>query len=302
MILKNEISKIYNNNNIKNDNSNNEDNKIFLFDNDQTLIDSIKLKKVFAKSKKLILEIMCNNTDEDKYHAIEINPYGYTNSKREKKDGITYFGSCLNQDDDIHGDIDYYLNNYENNYEDNGNYGKNFMIKFNPEDLNYYIKDLGKGFGTFIKIQEWTEIKNNFLINIGDNYIVLSFEDDDDEDNTNNIMKKSKSDNSLNIKIFSLNTNIKSYKFFPSQCPITIGRSKDNNIYIDDDMLSRIHCTIDFGNEKWFIQDGYAKNGLNEEEIKKSTNGCWIYAYDEIQIVNKMIFKSNHNIFICNLI
>ena len=115
-------------------------------------------------------------------------------------------------------------------------------------------------------------------------------------------MKKSKSDNSLNIKIFSLNTNIKSYKFFPSQCPITIGRSKDNNIYIDDDMLSRIHCTIDFGNEKWFIQDGYAKNGLNEEEIKKSTNGCWIYAYDEIQIVNKMIFKSNHNIFICNLI
>ncbi len=302
MILKNEIIKIYNNNGINNDNSNNEDNKIFLFDNDQTLIDSIKLKKVFAKSKKLILEIMCNNTDEDKYHAIEINPYGYTNSKREKKDGITYFGSCLNQDDDIHGDIDYYLNNYENNYEDNGNYGKNFMIKFNPEDLNYYIKDLGKGFGTFIKIQEWTEIKNNFLINIGDNYIVLSFEDDDDEDNTNNIMKKSKSDNSLNIKIFSLNTNIKSYKFFPSQCPITIGRSKDNNIYIDDDMLSRIHCTIDFGNEKWFIQDGYAKNGLNEEEIKKSTNGCWIYAYDEIQIVNKMIFKSNHNIFICNLI
>ena len=302
MILKNEIIKIYNNNGINNDNSNNEDNKIFLFDNDQTLIDSIKLKKVFAKSKKLILEIMCNNTDEDKYHAIEINPYGYTNSKREKKDGITYFGSCLNQDDDIHGDIDYYLNNYENNYEDNGNYGKNFMIKFNPEDLNYYIKDLGKGFGTFIKIQEWTEIKNNFLINIGDNYIVLSFEDDDDEDKKNNIMKKSKSDNSLNIKIFSLNTNIKSYKFFPSQCPITIGRSKDNNIYIDDDMLSRIHCTIDFGNEKWFIQDGYAKNGLNEEEIKKSTNGCWIYAYDEIQIVNKMIFKSNHNIFICNLI
>ena len=302
MILKNEIIKIYNNNGINNDNSNNEDNKIFLFDNDQTLIDSIKLKKVFAKSKKLILEIMCNNTDEDKYHAIEINPYGYTNSKREKKDGITYFGSCLNQDDDIHGDIDYYLNNYENNYEDNGNYGKNFMIKFNPEDLNYYIKDLGKGFGTFIKIQEWTEIKNNFLINIGDNYIVLSFEDDDDEDNTNNIMKKSKSDNSLNIKIFSLNTNIKSYKFFPSQCPIKIGRSKDNNIYIDDDMLSRIHCTIDFGNEKWFIQDGYAKNGLNEEEIKKSTNGCWIYAYDEIQIINKMIFKSNHNIFICNLI
>ena len=111
-----------------------------------------------------------------------------------------------------------------------------------------------------------------------------------------------KIDNSINIKIFSLSSQIKSYKFLPSKCPITIGRSKDNHIYIDDDMLSRIHCTIDYGNEKWYIQDGYAKNGLKEEEIKKSTNGCWIYAFDEIEIVNGMIFKSNHNIFICNLV
>ena len=303
MMLKNEIIKIYQNNNYITNDNNNEDKNIFLFDNDKTLIDTIKLKRVFGKSQKLILEIMCNNNIiNDKYHAIEINPYGYVNSKREKKDGITYFGNCLNQDENIYGEIDYLINNDENNDEDNGNYGKLFMIKFNPDDLNYYIKDLGKGFGTFIKIQEWTEIKNNFLLNIGDNYIVLSFENDEDEDNIKNILTKKEGDNSLYIKIFSLNSQIKSYKFYPSQCPITMGRSKENNIYIDDDMLSRIHCTIDYRSEKWYIQDGYAKNGLKEEEIKKSTNGCWIYAYDETQIVNKMIFKSNHNIFICNLI
>ena len=302
MMLKNEIIKIYQNNNYITNDNNNEDKNIFLFDNDKTLIDTIKLKRVFGKSQKLILEIMCNNIINDKYHAIEINPYGYVNSKREKKDGITYFGNCLNQDENIYGEIDYLINNDENNDEDNGNYGKLFMIKFNPDDLNYYIKDLGKGFGTFIKIQEWTEIKNNFLLNIGDNYIVLSFENDEDEDNIKNILTKKEGDNSLYIKIFSLNSQIKSYKFYPSQCPITMGRSKENNIYIDDDMLSRIHCTIDYRSEKWYIQDGYAKNGLKEEEIKKSTNGCWIYAYDETQIVNKMIFKSNHNIFICNLI
>ena len=300
IILKNEIIKIYNNN--KTDNNEENNNNMFLFDNDQTLIDSIKLKKVFSESKKLILEIMRNKTETEKYSTIEINPYGYINSKRQKKDGITYFGNCLNPDDEMNTDIDFFINNNDEYYEDDGNCGRHFMIKFNPDDLNYYIKDLGKGFGTFIKIQEWTEIKNNYLLNIGDNYIVLSFDDDEDEVNINNIINEKKIDNSINIKIFSLSSQIKSYKFLPSKCPITIGRSKDNHIYIDDDMLSRIHCTIDYGNEKWYIQDGYAKNGLKEEEIKKSTNGCWIYAFDEIEIVNGMIFKSNHNIFICNLV
>ena len=40
--------------------------------------------------------------------------------------------------------------------------------------MEYYLKDLGHGFGTFIKITEWSEIKNNFLLNIGENYIVFT--------------------------------------------------------------------------------------------------------------------------------
>ena len=133
-------------------------------------------------------------------------------------------------------------------------------------------------------------------------------EDDDEEEEkeinyiNNNNKEEYNENNSLKIKIFSINTQPKLYKLLPSNCPVTIGRNSENNIYIDDDMLSRIHCTIDFQNEKWYIQDGYAKNGLQEEEIKKSTNGSWIYAYDEMPIVDKMIFKANHNLFICNLV
>ena len=107
--------------------------------------------------------------------------------------------------------------------------------------------------------------------------------------------------NYLNVKVFSLKTQ-KIFTLTPDNCPVTIGRSSDNSICIDDDMLSRIHCTIDFEKDKWYIQDGYAKNGLQEEEIKKSTNGSWIYVYDEIPITDKMIFKANHNLFICNLV
>ena len=301
-MFKKEIIKIFNNNNNEN-NSNNEEN-ILLMDTLPSPVDIEKIKKVYSSSKKLILEIMTNDIS-DKFNSIEINPYGYINSKREKKDGITFFGY---QNGDI--GVDYQLKSSDNYfYEDSFN-GKHFMIKFNPDDLNYYIKDLGRGFGTFIKIQEWTELKNNLLLNIGENYIVFSSGDDDEEkdnDNeesihTNNINNENVEDDiCLNVKIFSMK-NQKIYTLTPDNCPATIGRSSENSIVIDDDMLSRIHCTIDFDKNKWFIQDGYAKNGLSDEEIKKSTNGSWIYAYDETPIKDKMIFKANHNLFICNLV
>ena len=293
MMLKKEIIKIYNNDN---DNNNEEYNNTFLIENEQIPIDLNKIKKVYSQSKKLMLEIMSFDTTE-KFINIEIDPFGYVNSKREKKDGITYFGYEV-QKGVGNFEVDYVLKNNDSYYYDDAFNGRHFMIKFNPDDLNYYIKDLGRGFGTFIKIQEWTELKNNLLLNIGENYIVFSL-GDDEEENEKEINDRNY--NSLNIKIFSVYAEQKLYQFLPSNCPITIGRSSDNSIFIEDDMLSRIHCTIDYNNEKWYINDGYAKNGIKEEEIKKSTNNSWIYAYDEIPITDKMIFKANHNLFICNL-
>ena len=286
------------------DNNNNEPNNTFLIDNDQIPVDISKIKKVYNISKKLMLEIMACDIPEN-FVTIEIDPFGYVNSKRQKKDGITYFGYDVGQErEDLC--VDYVLNNRDNNnYYGDGFNERHFMIKYNPDDLLYYIKDLGRGFGTFIKIQEWTELRNNLLLNIGENYIVLSLgeeDDDDKEKEINNINNNKEEYNSLIIKVFSFNTEPKSYKILPSICPVTIGRNNENTIFIDDEMLSRIHCTIDFQNEKWYIQDGYAKNGLQEKEIKKSTNGSWIYAYDEIPIVDKMIFKANHNLFICNIV
>ena len=297
MMLKKEIIKMYNDK----ENNNNIEENTFLMETYPIQIDIEKIKKVYPSSKKLILEIMSNKTS-DNFISIEIDPYGYIDSKREKKDGITYFGYQ-------NGDwgVDYQFQNSDNYlYEDTFN-GKHFMIQFNPDDLNYYIKDLGRGFGTFIKIQEWTELKNNLLLNIGENYIVFSLGDDEndekekEEDINGKNTFKNENNNCLNVKIFSTKTqNI--YSLSPDNCPVTIGRSSENNIVIDDDMLSRIHCTIDFDKDKWYIQDGYARNGLQEEETKKSTNGSWIYAYDEIPIKDKMIFKANHNLFICNLV
>ena len=99
---------------------------------------------------------------------LEITPLGYSESTR-KKDGITYFGYEKNKDD-----IDIIINPIEEENIDDKFLGKHFQIKFNPEDLNYYLKDLGHGYGTFIRINDWVEIKNNLLLNIGENYLIFS--------------------------------------------------------------------------------------------------------------------------------
>lgn len=154
---------------------------------------------------------------------------------------------------------------------------------------------MGQGFGTFVKINKWNEIKNNFLLSIGENYIVITLglneeillnENNNDYNNEKNI----------NLKIFSGNIRHGNLSFSPEQSPFIIGRSQECDVIIDDNLLSRFHCTIDYRNDKWFITDGYIDNG----SIKKSTNGTWIYAFEDILIKNKMIFKSNNNLFICS--
>ena len=153
---------------------------------------------------------------------------------------------------------------------------------------------MGKGYGTFVKINKWIEIKNNFLLSVGENYIVITLGLNEEmllnENNNNNNEKM------INLKIFSGNIRHGNFSFSPEQSPFIIGRSQDCDIIIDDNLLSRFHCTMEYRNGKWFIIDGYIDNG----RIINSTNGTWIYAFEDILIKNKMIFKSNNHLFICS--
>ena len=63
----------------------------------------------------------------------------------------------------------------------------------------------------------------------------------------------------------------------PTKSSIKIGRSPECEISIDDNMLSRIHCSIENReNIGWIIRDGYlAKLKDGSYESKNSTNGTW---------------------------
>jgi hypothetical protein len=73
---------------------------------------------------------------------------------------------------------------------------------------------------------------------------------------------------------------------------INIGRYTLAEIQINDKLLSKIHCVVNYNEEMgWILQDGH--------QDKLSTNGTWLYLNVETQIIDKMVFKANQTIFQC---
>ena len=242
-------------------------------------------KKQSIKYTNLDLEVI-NSWNLPKGLKLHINKDHLENSLRNENDGKIYFG--FQKDLNILNNkpyIDYLLQPKDNEY-DNKFIGIHFEIRYDENDLKYYIKDLGSGYGTFIKLDEPLKIKNNLLINIGDTFIVFSFK----ENNENN--------NILILKIFTGNEQSETYEFTSEKKYIIVGRDISSDVYIEDKLLSRKHCYIYYENNNknkdcWFIKDG----DLNG---KKSTNDTWLYSLEETVIYDQMIFKTNHNLFKCN--
>ena len=162
-----------------------------------------------------------------------------------------------------------------------------FKIYYNNDRKLYYLLDMGVGYGTFYKIEEETVIKENSIINIGESYLVFSFNKKDYEDN------REVNEEDLFLKIYSnegeyspiiIQNNDKIYK---------LGRTEKCDIVIKDKLLSRVHCIIYYCDNNWYIKDG-------NEKGNESTNGTWLYAFEDIEIKEGMKFKSNSCNFICS--
>jgi len=241
------------------------------------------------KKEKLCLDLeILNSWNLPIGLQLHIDQYGLKNSIRNEKDGITYFGFQTEEDLNANPCIDYLLGPKDQEYDDQF-IGKHFQIRFDKNTKKYYIRDLGNGFGTFIKLIKETKIKDNLLINIGETYIVFSFNNNENE-------------NELMIKLFTGDEQCNTYLFnSENQTCIIIGRDSSLcDVIVEDKMLSRIHCCINYkekdenriSNKGWYIKDG-------NMEGKKSTNDTWFYSAEETLIYDKMIFKTNHNLFKC---
>ena len=100
--------------------------------------------------------------------------------------------------------------------------GRHFRIRFDINTMKYYIKDLGCGFGTFKKIIKKAKIKDSYLLNIGNSYIVCTFGVDEYYPEATDIED---GDKTLNIRVFSDMPQAEPYFFNPNQIRrIYIGR------------------------------------------------------------------------------
>ena len=160
-----------------------------------------------------------------------------------------------------------------------------FKIKYDFLSHKYFLKDLGDGYGTYIKIDVIT-IKEKSIFSMGNSYLAFSY------DIYLNNQNKKNSKKILFLKIINKDKQYDPIILGKDKNKYTIGRSKNSDILIEDILLSKINCYLYYENNIWKIKD-------ENQDGKPSTNGVWLYASEDNEIFNDMIFKSNNYNFHC---
>lgn len=117
--------------------------------------------------------------------------------------------------------------------------GRHFQIWFDYLSKQYFIKDLGIGFGAFKKMENGSTIlKENMLVNVGEAYIVVNLLPEGAED-------QGKPYETLKLKMFGGPGNGEVFEFNMNDMKnrdkdILIGRTPDCDVRINDKLLSKI--------------------------------------------------------------
>ena len=236
-----------------------------------------------------------NRSNENKYRKINKINSKKSNSRQNANHTSNTNDKITNKDTNISKE---YLNDIKINEEEmNYLYGRFFQIKYNQNFNEYFIKDLGNGMGTFVKINRQIILSNNSLVCIGNTFMVIHLEEFEDNQ-------------MLSLKFYNKNDNSETKEFLINsgeQQSISIGRNAMNDIIINDSLMSKTHCSLKYNEYSgWSLTDGIERliteNGEEAVEIIPSTNGTWILAVDEHKIYNGMIFKSGFYVFSCSLV
>ena len=244
---------------------------------------------------------------------LKINSDGLTKgSQRNANDGITYFGYTEGNDKTV----DYLLppkftqGGFKSS-EDDKCIGRYFQISYNTITKGYYLRDLGNGLGTFIKIKDSMSLKDNSLINIGDSYLVITFDPPIEKTEGNDEGTIESRYQGIGRRLIvtlydeKKENQKKSYSFVPSGKIIRIGRRKHgNDIELEDSLVSKVNSNIQYHDkEGWIIRDGNEiRTPTGELQQLPSTNGTWFLAIEDYKIYEGLIFKGHFNLFCCNFI
>jgi len=250
-----------------------------------------KLDKVAPASPQLQLEVISSSC-LPKNTTLLIMPHGYELGLRNAKDGVTYFGckKRLKTHGPGKGVIvnDFLIPTKERELADKHR-GRHFQIQFNPDRLSYYLKDLGIGFGVFVKTNEPLQLKDNQLFQIGSSFIVVGL-----------IHMPGVKYPRLRLKTFGGPCSGEVFYFNATEFveqKITIGRMHDCDVQIQDNLLSKKQASLVFSlSDGWLLVDG------DIETRRPSTNGTWMYLNEPYELKDGTLFKASQTLFRTTLV
>ena len=155
-------------------------------------------------------------------------------------------------------------------------------IEFNPKERAFCLKDLGDGNGTFIRIERKEAIHHGDVVNFGESHARVMVED-------------RASICVLTLQFYEGPLAQQEIAFKSTQQPISIGRTTDCMLAIDDPKLSISHCLLTYDERTlWSITDG--------DGIKHSANGTWyalnrLYVDHELPIPHGALIRAGNTVF-----
>ena len=247
----------------------------------------LRTKKLAGKwrtAQNLRLRVV-SSTVLPKGKVFNLTALGAESSFRGAKDGRTYFGCRKraekgNKDSPILNDL---LIPASDPDLTERHRGRHFQIEYDPFREAYFIKDLGTGFGAFVKLDSQLYLRDNNLLHIGESFVVVNL-----------LQSKEEETPKLRLKLFGGPSTGEVFYFSSGEAEnrVRVGRHPMCEVPIEDGLISKVQLTVRYeANSGWVLVDG------DLDHQRASTNGTWVYLSDEYEVYNGLVFKVNSTLF-----
>lgn len=155
------------------------------FEKQEDFTQSTQVHSSQLTDKHLLLKVI-NSGNLEKGRVLNISSAGLEGSKRNANDGSTYFGCKKKQNGKVVNDFIIPVKEKELGDQHRG---RHFVIYYHHDKHQFYIRDLAIGFGAFMRVdsplvRDMQPLKDNYLINIGESFLVVNLSSTEDASST----------------------------------------------------------------------------------------------------------------------
>lgn len=253
--------------------------------------DRINALKSNMTGKRLRLRVL-NSGNLSRGTVLSITPQGLEGSLRNLPDGFVFFGHKKRSEPTetnkgpIINDFIIPVSPAEDSVPQRG---RHFCIFYSIDRDSYYLRDLAQGNAFFVKLEfplvkPSQLLKDNHILGIGEGFVVV------------NIFPESEQHGSrLRLKVFGGKSTGEIFYFeakdHVDHC-IQIGRHKSCVIKLDDNLLSKVQCSVFYNpTAGWTLIDG------DITKHRASTNGSWLTLNEDFEVYNGLVFKTYQTLF-----